>query len=97
MSTTYAGDPTNWPDDLTIPSDGDDKPVASILAAVEGTIDRTAWLEARQAVFEYHDGSLLFTTTSVSAVLITGYTLDVPNCLVGDKLIITWNATVYTS
>jgi len=47
MSTTYAGDNTNYPTAITIPSDGDNKPAASVNAALEGLADRTASLERR--------------------------------------------------
>lgn len=46
MPTTYSGDPTSYPTAITIPSDGDPKPAASILVAVEGIADRTANLAA---------------------------------------------------
>ncbi len=44
MSTTYAGDPTNYPAEITIPSDGDVPDAASVNAALEGLADRTARL-----------------------------------------------------
>lgn len=47
MSTTYVGDDTNFPDQITLPSDGDPKPVASVNAGLEGLADAVAFLEAR--------------------------------------------------
>jgi hypothetical protein len=44
MSTLYDGDNTLFPTSLTIPSDGDAKPVSSINPALEGLADRTAYL-----------------------------------------------------
>ncbi len=44
MSTTYAGDDTNFPASITIASDGDPKPVASVNVGLEGLADRTATL-----------------------------------------------------
>jgi hypothetical protein len=44
MSTTYDGDPANWPDSITIPSDGDARTASSVNAAFEGLADRTAAL-----------------------------------------------------
>lgn len=44
MAENYAGDDTNFPDEIVIPEDGDLKPAASINPAVEGLADRTAYL-----------------------------------------------------
>ena len=44
MSTAYAGNDTNFPTSVTIPSDGDDKAATSVNAALEGLADRTAFL-----------------------------------------------------
>ena len=44
MSTTYAGNNASFPTDITLPSDGDAKPVSSVNAALEGLADRTAYL-----------------------------------------------------
>jgi hypothetical protein len=52
MSSTYAGDPTNYPTSITIPDDGDARTAASVNAAFEGLADRTAWLaDAAGGVF----------------------------------------------
>lgn len=45
MATTYAGDPANYPEEITIPSDGDAPDVASVNAALEGLADRTAAIQ----------------------------------------------------
>lgn len=42
MSEVYTPVPSNNPASVTIPEDGDDKPVASILVAVEGIADKVA-------------------------------------------------------
>jgi hypothetical protein len=47
MSTTYAGDPDLFADLITKPSDGDNKPAATVNTAIEALADRTAFLEAR--------------------------------------------------
>lgn len=46
MSSTYAGDPNNYPTDLTIPSDGDGPGIqaADVDPAFEGLADRTAFI-----------------------------------------------------
>jgi len=40
MSTTYSGNSANNPASITIPSDGDSKPVSSVNAAFEGLMDK---------------------------------------------------------
>jgi hypothetical protein len=52
MSTTYSGDSSNFPTDITIPSDGDPLNAASVNAALEGLADRTKWVRARAHTFE---------------------------------------------
>jgi hypothetical protein len=48
MSTTEAGDPTNYPTSITIPSDGDGPiKAADVNVAFEGLADRTAYAYAR--------------------------------------------------
>lgn len=70
MSTTYAGDPDNFPSSITIPSDGDTKPAASVNAAFEGLADRTAWLSDNLSVIRTYlssydvDGGTLGTVAS---------------------------------
>jgi hypothetical protein len=44
MSSTYAGDPNNYPTSITIPSDGDAIDASSVNTAFEGLADRTAAL-----------------------------------------------------
>jgi hypothetical protein len=61
MSSTYAGDPTNYPTDITIPDDGDARDAASVNAAFEGLADRTAWLEVQAS------GALDFYATSCTS------------------------------
>lgn len=46
MPTTYAGNNV-FPSAITIPSDGDNKPAASVNVSLEGLADRTTWLEQR--------------------------------------------------
>ena len=50
MSTPYAGDPTNFPTTIPIPSDSDDRDALSVSTALEGLADRTAALAALQLV-----------------------------------------------
>lgn len=50
MSNPYAGNPDNWPDLITILSDGDAKSAASVAVGLEGLADRTASL-GRDALF----------------------------------------------
>lgn len=47
MSTTYAGDDTNFPVSITLADDGEDKPVATVNVGLEGLADRTAYLGRR--------------------------------------------------
>jgi hypothetical protein len=49
VSTTEAGDASNYPLLITIPSDGDNIDAASVNVAFEGLADRTAYLAAREA------------------------------------------------
>ncbi len=49
------------------------------------------------AAYQYLNGAGAFNTTSIVAVDITGFTLAVPSCLVGDKLQIQWIARCYMS
>lgn len=49
MSTTYAGNPANYPASITEPSDGDNKSAASVNVGLEGLADRTAYLSAHKA------------------------------------------------
>ena len=44
MSTPYAGDPTNFPTTIPVPSDDDDRDANSVSTALEGLADRTATL-----------------------------------------------------
>lgn len=44
MSTTYAGDSSNYPTSVTVAADGDPRQAASVAVAVEGALDRTAFL-----------------------------------------------------
>ena len=44
MSSTYAGNPANFPASITIPSGGDNVTAASVNVALEGLADRTAHL-----------------------------------------------------
>lgn len=46
MSSTYAGNPANYPTSITIPSDGDVPNAASVNAALEGLADRTAAIQS---------------------------------------------------
>jgi hypothetical protein len=50
MSTAYAGDDTNYPTNITIPSDGDDKSATSVNPGLEGLADRTASIAKRAAL-----------------------------------------------
>lgn len=50
MSSTYAGDPDNYPTEITIPSGGDLVAAASVNAALEGLADRTAALSKLRLV-----------------------------------------------
>ena len=50
MSSTYAGDPDNYPTEITIPSGGDLVTAASVNVALEGLADRTASLAALRLV-----------------------------------------------
>lgn len=90
MSTTYAGDETNFPASITIPSDGDTKPAASVNVALEGLADRTAYLLDRDPAVAFHaDPGLAFASTSATLVDVTGLTTTIGDCKVGDKLLMT--------
>lgn len=54
MSTTYAGNPANYPTSITIPSDGDGPGIkaADVNAGFEGLADRTANITDRTALVE---------------------------------------------
>jgi hypothetical protein len=69
MSTTYDGNDANYPASLTIPSDGDAKPVASVNAALEGLADRTAVQANGYRLFTVHtltDAAFAASTSSTS-------------------------------
>ncbi len=70
--TTYAGNDV-YPASVTVPDDGDDEDVASILVAVEGTLDRTTNLNAHKAPIA--SPTFTGTVTLPDTVLPTGKTL----------------------
>jgi len=67
MATTYAGDPDNFPDEVQLPSDGDDLDAASVNAALEGLADRTASL-AMHREYEFTSGGTLVVPDGVTSV-----------------------------
>jgi len=100
MSTTYAGSNT-FPTAVTIPSDGDTKPAASVNVAFEGLADRTQWLAARvngnnkflMTVNSSSGGDPVVTESFVYNTVGTTWTksavvlVDIPSCLIGDVLL----------
>src|SRR5262245_33734644 len=95
MSTTYAGDPTNYPTSITVPSDGDDPDAASVNAALEGLADRTAALNAKVSAYSHNfdnDVGTIFSTSSVSptweSAESSGVYVDIPDCKIGDVLFV---------
>jgi len=96
MPTPYAG-ANSFPADITIPSDGDAKPAASVNAAVEGLADRTQYLKAHGliATAHYADNALAFTTASATYVdFDASFFTSIGSCQVGDVLLITLTAAL---
>jgi hypothetical protein len=99
MSTTYAGDENNYPASITIPSDGDLKPAATVNVALEGLADRTAAITKNLAtagrVFQWEfvvTGDTpstynAFSTTSYDKPASGGF-VDVTDVEVGDVIMI---------
>lgn len=95
MSTTYAGDETNFPTDVTLPSDGDPKDASSINVPLEGLADRTAWLKDHIPQVGFHsETGLAFLTTSATYVDVTGLFVTLSDCKIGDKLVMSLEAQV---
>lgn len=103
MPTTIAGDPTNWPVDFTVPSDGDDRDAASVDVAFQALADRTAHLGAFRVMqvqthgvddaASAHDqiGSDITSATFVGAT--GGLSITFSDALAGDVLVLscsTW-------
>ena len=96
MPTPYAG-ANSFPADITIPSDGDAKPAASVNAAIEGLADRTAYLKVHGLIntaYSVDSGSLAFTSTSGTFVDVDASFTTAVTCQVGDVLMITMMATL---
>lgn len=69
MGTQYAGNPGNFPDEVTIPS-GSDPPSSAVFdTAFEGELDRTAWLFANQGTAAWNAPQA---NTAVFATVATG-------------------------
>ncbi len=91
MSTVYAGSET-FPTSATIPDDGDDLTAASADVPFEALLDRTEWLKTHGILAAYQsagaEGGILFTWTSTATVEGPGV-VTVPNCRVGDVVLVT--------
>lgn len=94
MSTPYAGNPAAFPTDYLIPDDGESKNATSVNVALEALGDRTAYLKARAintiAGVPQSTGPVAatFSTASATDVDITGMTLTIADCEIGDILVI---------
>jgi hypothetical protein len=106
MATTYAGDPNNYPDAITLPSGGDLVRAASVSTALEGLADRTANLARRLRLVDIvvdktDDASSSHNTTTT--VMPGGAFLDILNLVdladlqIGDLIELDATFWVHTS
>lgn len=70
MPTTEAGDPTNFPTAITIPSDGDGPGIKAldVNAGFEGLADRTAWLKANSSNVDVANAVTITATGTTTTV-----------------------------
>jgi hypothetical protein len=86
MSHTYTPDTENDPDTATVPDDGDDLTVGSILPAVEAALDKIAHTQAHQIIrtFFTNDYVLSSLTKTINTLADEDVFVIVENAKAGD-------------
>jgi hypothetical protein len=87
----------NWTATVDLPDDGDDaRDISTVDVPLEAALDRTEYLKEHGLVNTiFHNETSLstpFSTTSATFVDVTAFFASVPNCRVGDVLMVTMTA-----